>query len=175
MPIPLKTNFCYNSAMDYLRSPWRMKYVQGHHKTPGCVFCNEMKRPDGPQNLIVYRGSGAFVILNRFPYTSGHLMVVPFSHLGTLDMLEPSTLSEMMELLTKSTMVLSEVYHPDGYNIGANIGKAAGAGIADHIHWHVVPRWIGDTNFMSTLGETRVLSELLEVTYRDVHLAWSAL
>jgi ATP adenylyltransferase len=78
-------------------------------------------------------------------------------------------------LLTKSTMVLSEVYHPDGYNIGANIGKAAGAGIADHIHWHVVPRWIGDTNFMSTLGETRVLSELLEVTYRDVHLAWSAL
>ena len=152
-----------------------MKYVQGHHKTPGCVFCNELKGIDGPQNLIVFRGIGAFVILNRYPYTSGHLMIVPYLHAGTLDILEPPILSEMMELMTKSTRVLSEVYHPDGFNLGANIGRAAGAGISDHIHLHVVPRWVGDTNFMSVVGETRVLSELLEVTYRNVHLAWQAL
>jgi ATP adenylyltransferase len=112
------------------------------------------------------------VILNRYPYTNGHLMIVANAHLPALDFLDAPTRAEMMELINLSTVVLKEIYHPEGFNIGANIGSAAGAGVADHVHIHVVPRWKGDTNFMSTLGEIRVLPEELELTYRRVIEAW---
>jgi ATP adenylyltransferase len=161
--------------MEILWSPWRKKYIEENNKTTGCIFCNEAQKEDGPGNLIVVRGSTSYVMLNRFPYTSGHLMIVPFIHLGTFSLLDPATRAEMMELVSTATSVLGAVYHPDGFNVGANIGSAAGAGVAEHVHIHVVPRWAGDTNFMSTLGETRVLPEELEETYHRLHTAWSAL
>jgi ATP adenylyltransferase len=125
------------------------------------------------KNLIVFRGTGAYVILNRFPYTSGHLMVVSNIHLPSLEDLDAQTRFEMMELATKGISVLRKVYQPAGFNFGANIGEAAGAGIAGHVHLHVVPRWSGDTNFMSALAETRVLPEQLKDTYRRVCSAWN--
>jgi ATP adenylyltransferase len=149
-----------------------MAYIQKSAKEESCVFCNRPQMPDGPENLIVYRGELAFVILNRYPYTSGHLMVVPFDHQPTLELLDEATRAEMMEIVTRSVEVLRAVYHPQGFNLGANIGEAAGAGIAEHVHIHVVPRWFGDTNFMSSVGETRVLPEALEETYRRINHEW---
>ncbi len=149
-----------------------MKYIENHEKKPGCVFCTSLDQEDGPGNLIVFRGEHTFVILNRFPYTTGHLMVVPYAHRPSLDGLESAVRAEMMELVNHTLQVLEKVYHPDGFNLGVNIGAAAGAGVADHVHMHVVPRWAGDANFMSTLGETRVLPELLEDTYRRMVAAW---
>jgi len=160
--------------MNHLWSPWRMEYIKKPKAEPGCAFCVAPGLADGPENLIVYRGSGAFVILNRYPYTSGHLMVVPFEHQPTLDALDCGTRAEMMELAAAALQVLREVYRPQGFNMGINIGEAAGAGIAEHIHLHVVPRWDGDTNFMSALGQTRVIPEALEETYRRVYEAWNA-
>lgn len=157
--------------MNHLWSPWRMTYMQSE-KNDGCAFCYELTLPDGPENLIAYRGQFAFVILNRFPYTSGHLMIVPYAHVATLEELDCATRAEMMELSVKVMHVLRAVYHPQGFNLGINIGDAGGAGITEHIHMHVVPRWVGDTNFMSALGETRVLPELLDETYRRVCAIW---
>ena len=156
--------------MKRLWAPWRMKFVE--IKTSGCVFCKVQHQPDGPENLIVFRGQHAFVILNRYPYTSGHLMVVANVHLPSLEDLDAETRAEMMELSTYAMRVLRGVYQPEAFNVGANIGAAAGAGIANHVHIHVVPRWVGDSNFMQTLAETRVLPEELEVTYRRVCSAW---
>ena len=152
-----------------------MEYIENHNRPEGCVFCREKDLEDGPGNLIVARGKLAFVILNRFPYTSGHLMVVPFSHVPSLEMLTPETRAEMMELATYALEVLRVVYTPDAFNMGANIGAAAGAGIAEHVHFHVVPRWSGDTNFMTALDETRVLPETLPDTYRRIREAWESL
>ncbi len=149
-----------------------MAYIQNTQLEVGCVFCNRPKQPDGPENLIVARGQLAYVILNLFPYTSGHLMIVPYDHQPSLELLDTITRSEMMELMTHAVEVLRAVYHPQGFNLGANIGELAGAGIADHVHLHVVPRWGGDTNFMTTLGETRVIPENLEETYRRVRAGW---
>lgn len=162
--------------MEYLWSPWRMAYIQNHQHQTGCVFCWALEqKQDSPENLIIYRGKEAFVILNRYPYTSGHAMVVPNQHTQHLDVLQSSTRAEMMELLTQCTLVLRQVYHPDGFNIGANLGEAAGAGIPQHVHMHIVPRWRGDTNFMSTLGNTRVLPEALEDTFTRMKAAWEAM
>lgn len=158
--------------MEYLWCPWRMEYIQSEKHKEICVFCNELTRPDGPENLIVYRGRRAFVILNRYPYTTGHLMIVPFTHQASLEALDAETRSEMMELTVQSMAVLRKVYRPQGFNIGVNIGEAAGAGVLDHVHLHVVPRWGGDTNFMSALASTRVLAELLLETYTHVKNAW---
>lgn len=158
--------------MEYLWSPWRMKYILNKDVQPDCVFCLAALQVDGPQNLIVARGEKAFVILNRYPYTSGHLMVVPYEHSSSFELVDPATRAEMMELLTKTMEVIRRVYTPQGFNIGANIGAAAGAGIADHVHFHVVPRWNGDTNFMSAVGGTRVLPESLEDTYHRLIAAW---
>lgn len=149
-----------------------MTYIENHSKEEGCVFCRAQSMQDSAKNLIVFRGQHAYVILNRYPYTSGHLMVVPFLHVSTLEELDAPTRAEMMELTTQSMRILRRLYHPHAFNIGANIGEAAGAGVKEHVHIHIVPRWVGDTNFMSTLAETRVLPEALEDTYRKIRSAW---
>jgi ATP adenylyltransferase len=154
--------------MNHIWSPWRMKYIETNHKDEGCVFCNAQAKEDGAENLIAFSGDRAYVILNLFPYTSGHLMVVPFVHIATLEELDALTRAEMMELTSQCISVLRKTYNPQGFNVGANIGEAAGAGVPGHVHIHIVPRWGGDTNFMSTLGETRVLPETIEDTYRRV-------
>lgn len=154
--------------MNYIWSPWRMEYIENHGKEQGCVFCRALSLTDGPENLIVYRGEHAFVILNRYPYTSGHVMVVPNRHEPDLERLKPPERAEMMELTSRSTAVLRKVYQTLAFNVGMNIGEAAGAGVKEHVHIHVVPRWVGDTNFMSTLGSTRVLPETLEDTWQRI-------
>lgn len=154
-------------------SPWRMTYIKSaNDKNNGCVFCLALEQEDSEENLIVYRGEHAFVILNRYPYTSGHLMVLPFAHVPRLDAVDAGTRGEMMELVNKGSQVLEEVYGPEGFNLGANLGAAAGAGIEEHVHLHVVPRWVGDTNFMSTVGETRVLPEELPESWAQMQAAW---
>jgi ATP adenylyltransferase len=158
--------------MDFLWSPWRMKYVQGDVEPVECVFCHELALTNNGESLIVHRGETAFVLLNRYPYTTGHLMVVPYSHLATLDLLDQGARSELIELTNLAVGVLKKIYNPDGFNIGANIGSVAGAGVAGHLHIHIVARWVGDTNFMSTLGETRVLPEELGVTYQRICSSW---
>jgi len=142
-----------------------MEYIENNNKVDGCVFCAVQEQEDSAENLVAFRGEHAFVILNRFPYTSGHLMVVPCEHKPTLEELDSQTRAEMMELTTRCMAVLRKIYRPQAFNMGANIGEAAGAGIKEHVHIHIVPRWAGDTNFMSTVGETRVLPELLEDTF----------
>lgn len=161
--------------MEYLWSPWRMEYIQNHKKEPDCVFCRALANPDDPESLVVYIGQNVIVILNRFPYTSGHLLVVPFEHLPSIAPLAPAVRAEMMDLSNKAIRVLSEIYHPQGFNLGINIGEAAGAGITEHVHMHIVPRWTGDTNFMSSLGQTRVLPETLEDTYQRIKSNWSSI
>ena len=150
-----------------------MEYIESN-KADGCIFCSALEKEDSAENLIALRGERAFVILNRYPYTSGHLMVVPFDHQANLEQLDPETRAEMMELTTRCMAVLRNIYHPQAYNMGANIGEAAGAGVKSHVHIHIVPRWAGDTNFMSILGETRVLPEALETTYQRVRQGFEA-
>jgi ATP adenylyltransferase len=145
-----------------------MEYIENTNKEDRCIFCIAQAKEDSAENLIAYRGERAYVILNRYPYTSGHLMVVPFEHKASLEELDPVTRAEMMELTTRCMTVLRKVYNPQAFNIGANIGEAAGAGVKGHVHLHIVPRWRGDTNFMSTLGASRVLPELLEDTYQRI-------
>jgi ATP adenylyltransferase len=152
-----------------------MSYIQDYKNNTDCVFCRALESPSGFDNLIVHRGSHAYVILNRFPYTSGHLMVVPFQHLANLDDFSPETRAEMMELTAHCVYILRENYNAEGFNLGANIGSAGGAGIPKHFHFHIVPRWGGDTNFMSTIGETRVVPEDLRETYIKVREAWKQL
>jgi ATP adenylyltransferase len=154
--------------MKHIWSPWRMKYIEKHVKEEGCVFCNALAKEDSAANLIAFRGESAFVILNLYPYASGHLMVVPYEHRATLEEVDASARAEIMELTSRCMTVLRKIYSPQGFNMGANIGEAAGAGVFDHVHIHIVPRWNGDTNFMTTLGETRVLPESLEDTYKRV-------
>ncbi len=155
--------------MDYLWTPWRYAYITttaGKHdgKSEGCIFCELPKLPDQDAKII-YRGTHCYIILNSFPYTSGHVMVVPFAHMDELQNVPEAAAHEMMSLSQKMEGVLRQVYSPDGINLGMNIGRAAGAGVAGHIHMHILPRWIGDTNFMTVTGETRVLPESLEQTY----------
>ncbi len=162
-----------DTPMKYLWSPWRMKYVLQHPPAASCIFCAALQIEDGLENLILQRGKLAFVIMNRYPYTGGHLMVVPFLHQPSFETLEASINNEIMQLIAYSMQVIRRVYQPDGFNIGANVGTAAGAGVAEHVHFHVVPRWYGDTNFMSSVGETRVLPEDLFDSYRRLKAAWN--
>jgi ATP adenylyltransferase len=150
-----------------------MEYIENPKDNEGCVFCVAQTMQDGAENLIAYRGELAYVILNRFPYTSGHLMVNPFEHKSRLEELDAATRAEMMELTTKCTAILRNIYNPQGFNVGINMGVAAGAGVPGHVHIHIVPRWTGDTNFMSTLGQIRVLPEALEDTYLRVRKEFS--
>lgn len=149
--------------MEHLWSPWRLAYITGARRDEGCVFCDALTSDDAAP-LIVFRGTTCFVILNLFPYNNGHLMVVPNRHLPTLGPATPEELHELMGLTRVAELALTEAYAPHGLNVGINLGKSAGAGILDHLHVHVVPRWNGDTNFMSIIGQTRVLSEDLPVT-----------
>ncbi len=151
--------------MDYLFTPWRYAYLTNAGKSAGCVFCDRVKLGDDRRALIVYRGRHCFVILNAYPYTSGHVMIVPYEHLDRLAKLSAEALSELMQLSRKMESVLESTYRPDGMNIGMNIGAAAGAGIAGHIHMHALPRWVADANFVSVIGETRVLPESLDTTW----------
>ena len=152
--------------MDRLYTPWRRSYVV-NQKPSGCPFCDYIAE-DASQdaaNLILYRGQQAYIILNRYPYNSGHLMVLPNQHVSTLLDLDDACQIEMMRLTSYGTYILEESYHPQGFNVGVNIGAAAGAGMAAHLHVHIVPRWHGDTNFMPVVAETRVLPEWLDDTY----------
>ena len=151
--------------MNQLWSPWRMEYINNGNKEEGCVFCNAQAMQDGSENLIAHRGRLAYVILNRFPYTSGHLMVIPFNHVATIEGLDSDIRAEMMELTSRCTTELGKIYKPQGFNVGINMGVAAGAGVLGHVHIHIVPRWAGDTNFMSVLDGVRVLPEDLGVTW----------
>lgn len=152
--------------MDFIWSPWRYDYLaSGGVKPSSCVFCVTDDRSRDAERLIVYRGSHNFIILNLFPYTSGHLMVAPYAHMDTIAVAPAEQLAEMMVLAQRTMAALQKLYRPEGVNLGMNIGAAAGAGIREHFHLHVVPRWIGDANFMSVTGETRVLPEELKVTY----------
>ena len=154
--------------MDYLWTPWRYVYVAGLGKASGCVFCDLPQAGDDAKASIVYRGQHCYVMLNRYPYTAGHVMIIPFAHLDELQKLSVDAAHEMMDLSQRMERVLRELYKPDGLNLGMNIGKAAGAGVAGHIHMHVLPRWVADANFMSVVGETRVLPESLETTYERI-------
>lgn len=158
--------------MDYIWSPWRMQYINDKESEPHCVFCHALAQHSDQQYLIVQRGNQAFVMLNRYPYTSGHLMVLPYQHVPSYEKLDAACRSEIMELLTRATAVLRAVYQPDGFNIGANIGEDAGAGIAQHLHFHIVPRWRGDSNFMSVTAKTRVLPEDLQESYKRIKAGW---
>ncbi|MCW5964560.1 MAG: HIT domain-containing protein [Bryobacterales bacterium] len=167
--------------MDTLWSPWRYRYVTRQDRTPGCVFCRiaalpELGEPSGQdqqaqpdqENLVLFRGRHNFVVLNRFPYCTGHLMVVPHAHLANLSDLPPDCLLELMQLAQRSESALRTVYRPGGLNIGLNLGECAGAGIAAHLHLHVLPRWPGDASFMTTIGETRVIPEELPDTWHKL-------
>ena len=151
-----------------------MEYIQNTKQNEGCAFCIAISKADSAENLILARGQRAFVILNRYPYTSGHLMVVPYNHQPSLELLDSQTRSEIMELTSICLEVLALAYHPQGFNLGMNIGEVAGAGITEHVHLHVVPRWSGDTNFMSSLADTRVLPESLEDSYNRLAQAWES-
>jgi ATP adenylyltransferase len=157
--------------MDYLWTPWRYAYVSTVEKATGCVFCKAIKVGDDEKMMIAYRGEHCFVILNAYPYTAGHVLIVPYAHLDELQKLPTEAAAEMMALSQKMETVLRELYHPDGINLGMNIGKAAGAGIAGHIHMHVLPRWVADSNFMTVVGETRLLPETLEETWKRMKAA----
>lgn len=154
--------------MDHLWTPWRYAYVTTAGKTPGCVFCDLPKLGNDQQAGIVHRGQHCFVVLNTYPYTAGHVMVVPFAHLDELQKLPSDAAQEMMALNQRMEGILRQLYSPDGINLGMNVGKAAGAGVAGHIHMHVLPRWVADANFMSIVSETRILPETLETTYKRI-------
>jgi ATP adenylyltransferase len=149
--------------MDRLWTPWRLAYVTGAHKSADCVFC-EAQQQTGPDSLVVFRGTTCYVVLNLYPYNNGHLMVVPNRHVASLATATTDELCELIELTRRAEVALGEAFAPHGLNMGINLGKPAGAGVLDHVHMHVVPRWNGDTNFMSVVGETRVLPEELPVT-----------
>ena len=159
--------------MDYLFSPWRYAFVSAAHDITGCIFCELPKLGDDEKYLIVHRAQHCFIILNAYPYTSGHAMVVPFAHVDRLALLSSPAAQEMMDLTRKLETALHQLYRPEGINLGMNLGKAAGAGIAGHIHMHVLPRWVADANFMTVIGETRVLPEDLATTYRRMKPVFS--
>jgi ATP adenylyltransferase len=156
--------------MDQLWSPWRFRYVSSAQKDEGCIFCGYASGDPSRdrERLILYRGRVNLVVLNLYPYTTGHLMVAPYAHLANLTQLDSATLQEMMELAQTAQAALESMYHPEGYNLGMNLGKSAGAGVADHLHLHILPRWNGDTNFMTVIGETRVHPEDLFTTYEKL-------
>lgn len=157
--------------MDHLFTPWRYSYVSTAECATGCIFCDCGGNESDGSDLVLHRGAHCFVIVNRYPYTSGHVMVVPYLHVDRLDALSTDAATEMITLAQRMETILRQLYSPNGINLGMNIGKAAGAGVAGHVHMHVLPRWFADANFMSVVGETRVLPEPLEDTARRIREA----
>jgi ATP adenylyltransferase len=151
--------------MEHLWTPWRSTYMKEKKDKTTCIFCFAVQHNDDRETLVLYRGRHCFVLLNRYPYTSGHLMIAPYQHVSRLTATNESTSAEMMQLARFAETTLEKCYRPDGLNLGMNLGEAAGAGIEQHIHMHVLPRWKGDANFMTTVGETRIIPESLDVTY----------
>lgn len=164
--------------MEVMHAGWRSDYINGvSHETDkqqrSCIFCEYPKEDNDPQNLIIVRGEYSFVIMNRYPYSTGHLMIVPYRHTNDFTSLSTEEAIEITALSQRTVNTLRKVFQPDGFNLGMNLGRTAGAGIADHIHLHIVPRWNGDTNFMSVTAETKVLPEALSVTYERISKAWA--
>ncbi len=157
--------------MDYLWTPWRYKYIADDTKDDRCIFCDAIAANDDAKMLIAFRGTKNYIILNRYPYTTGHVMVVPYAHVADLAAADPEALSEMMRLAQRVKAALEKTYHPEGYNLGMNLGRAAGAGVTGHLHLHVLPRWSGDSNFLTVVGETRVEPEDLATTYEKLRSA----
>ena len=161
--------------MDHLYTPWRMAYIRGEKKpVEGCVFCQLAASRDGNKQVIAY-SKYVFVTLNKYPYNNGHLMVIPYEHVPSLEALSPEALSDLMLTTNHALAVLRKNYNPSAFNIGANIGAAAGAGIAEHFHLHIVPRWPGDANFMAVIGNTRVIPDTLENIYAELKATWQTL
>ena len=158
--------------MDYLWTPWRYRYIADASKDEGCIFCAAVAANDDVKTQIIFRGVKNFIILNRYPYTTGHVMVVPYAHVADLPAVDPETLAEMMHLSQRVHTALEKTYHPQGYNLGMNLGRAAGAGVTGHLHLHVLPRWSGDTNFMTAVAETRVMPETLQLSWKRLTDAW---
>ncbi|HOV81360.1 MAG TPA: HIT domain-containing protein [Methanothrix sp.] len=158
--------------MENLWAPWRIDYIMSK-KPPGCIFCDKSAEDRDEENLILHRGRHHFIILNAFPYNNGHMMVVPYRHTASLAGWTGEEQQEMMELAALAVELLKRTMRPDGFNLGINMGAVGGAGVADHIHMHIVPRWNGDTNFMPVLSDTRVISEGLQATYRKLKGALS--
>jgi len=159
--------------MDYIWTPWRYQYIANAiaGEKQECIFCDAATRTDDAATLVVHRGVSSFAILNRFPYTSGHLMIVPYKHTAEISGVDAATLTEMMHLAQRTESAFKSLYKPDGMNFGMNLGRAAGAGIAGHLHLHALPRWVGDASFMSVTGETRVLPEDLATTFERLRAA----
>ena len=157
--------------MDKLFSPWRLRYIRaaGRARDRGCVFCRAVRRGSDRTNLVILRGRRNYIILNKYPYNNGHMMIVPFAHVPSLQDAPVETLHEMMALAVRCEAALRTAYRPTGINLGMNLGRSAGAGIEEHFHLHIVPRWEGDTNFMSVVHGTRVIPESLQATYRRLH------
>ena len=153
--------------MDFLWSPWRFRYLTQAPETE-CVFCHKAADQRDEENLVLHRGQLCYLLLNIYPYTSGHMMVAPYEHVGNLAGIVPGALAEMMEMARRAEHALQQVYNPDGMNVGMNLGKAAGAGIDGHVHLHIVARWFADSNFMTVVGETRVIPEELTITYQKL-------
>ncbi|MEP6848873.1 MAG: HIT domain-containing protein [Acidobacteriota bacterium] len=157
--------------MDVLWSPWRYDYItlSGSAKTSGCVFCDVPKSSASDEDkFILRRAEFNFVILNIYPYGTGHLMILPYEHIAEIDKADKKTTDELMDLTKRTKTALEEIYHPEGFNIGMNLGKAAGAGVAGHFHMHILPRWFGDVNFITTFGQTRTMPESLHTTYEKL-------
>jgi ATP adenylyltransferase len=160
--------------MKRLWAPWRMEYVGGEQR-PGCLFCRVIENPDDPDaRLVVSRPEGAIVLLNKFPYNPGHAMVAPIAHVSTLEELDDDQSLNLMRALRRTLAVLRSTMNPDGFNAGVNIGRAAGAGVPDHVHVHVVPRWNGDTNFMAVIDDVKIVNESLAQTAEKLKRAFSA-
>lgn len=159
--------------MKHLWTPWRSTYMQSKKDKEGCVFCDAAASNDDEQSLVVYRGELNFVILNRYPYTSGHIMIAPYVHVSRLTQTSDEGSQEMIRLARKAEEAIERVYRPGGLNVGMNLGEAAGAGIEQHIHMHVLPRWMGDANFMTSVSDTRVIPESLNDTYAKMKKAFS--
>ena len=160
--------------MDYLWTPWRYAFVTQADQGKGCVFCDKHAASDDEKNLIVYRGRRNYLLLNIYPYTVGHVLIAPYRHIASLTEAEPDELTELMDLTRRTEQALRNIYRPHGLNLGMNLGAAAGAGVAGHMHMHVLPRWVADANFMAVVGETRVLPEALETTWTKLHAEFQA-